>query len=162
MYSMIVQHEVLEWKLESAYKAVWQLSVFLFRSEKPSSLRQAEETSRRDAGSLSNLLDAINKEFPMPGCCLIILNEFCGFCYGLCSVYRLLSLWALTFLMSVPILIARSTLDLENGTNPRIINNAWKERRADSATALRPSCRGQPDGAATGLGLLHRQAGLGG
>jgi len=46
--------------------------VRLFRSEKPSSVRQTEQANNRDAGSLSNLLDAINKEFPMPGQRLIL------------------------------------------------------------------------------------------
>jgi len=39
----------------------------LFRSEKPASIRQHEQAASADAGSLTNLLDAINREFPVPG-----------------------------------------------------------------------------------------------
>ena len=65
---VIVWHGVLE----------WQFVGFLFRSEKLSSGQQTAQASKGDDGSMSNLLDAINREFPMPGQFLSLLLNVIG------------------------------------------------------------------------------------
>jgi len=44
----------------------------LFRSDKPASARQNEQARKHGSGSLSNLLDALDKEFPLPGLELLL------------------------------------------------------------------------------------------
>ena len=52
----------------------WWLLI-VFRSEKLGSVRQGAPTKTAgDSGSLTNLLDAINKEFPLPGRLLVMYN----------------------------------------------------------------------------------------